>query len=74
MKEVEFDHEEEMMSCVYESFCREHMPKCNTFAFNDQCDDFVMHPFLQPFLLSHLHLMSDYHVCPIYISLIEAPS
>jgi len=36
---VEFDSEEELMSCVYESFCVEYEPEFNTFIFEEQCND-----------------------------------
>ena len=43
---VEFDHEEELMSCVYESFCMGYEPE---FEFEEQYHD-SLHPFiLAPF-------------------------
>jgi len=34
--EVEFEHEEELMSCMYESFCVEYELEFDTFAFEEQ--------------------------------------
>ena len=36
--ELEFD-DDEVASCVYESFCTEYEPEFDTFAFDEQCDD-----------------------------------
>jgi len=36
---AKFDHEEEQMSYVYESFCMGYEPKFGTFAFEEQYDD-----------------------------------
>ena len=37
--EIGVDCEEELMSCVYESFCMEYEPEYDAFAFENQCDD-----------------------------------
>ena len=36
---MEHDHDEELISCLYESFCMEYEPISNAFAFDDQCND-----------------------------------
>ena len=41
LKNMEFDHEKELMPCVYEPFYMEYGPEYNTFAFDDQCDDLL---------------------------------
>jgi len=70
LEEVGFDHEEEYIWCVYESFYVKCELEYDTFVFDDQCDDLFIHPFLHPFpLLSfniiryflvwlHLHLLN----------------
>ena len=42
LEEVEFDHNEELMSCVCESFCIGYEPEYDMFAFDDQCDDLLL--------------------------------
>jgi len=37
--EVRVDYEEELMLCVFESFCMEYEPEYDAFIFEDQCDD-----------------------------------
>ena len=42
---VEFDHEEELMSYVYESFCKGYEAEFDTFAFEKQYDE-SLHAFI----------------------------
>jgi len=37
--ELELVNDDELASCVYESFCMECEPEFDTFAFDEQCDD-----------------------------------
>ena len=39
MGEVRVDYEEELMLCVFESFCMEYEPEYDALAFEDQYDD-----------------------------------
>jgi len=48
LEKEEFNHEEEIMSCVYGSFYMGCEPKYDTFVFNDQCDD-LMHASISSF-------------------------
>jgi len=38
-EELEFVNDDEIASCVYESFCMEYEPEFDTFSFDEQCDD-----------------------------------
>ena len=38
-EELEFVNDDEIASCVYESFCMQYEPEFETFSFNEQCDD-----------------------------------
>jgi len=38
-RELEFVNDDEIASCVYESFCIEYEPEFNAFSFDEQCDD-----------------------------------
>jgi len=58
--EVEFDHEDVLNSCVYESFCVEYEPGFDTFAFGKQCDD-SLHASI---LTSLSSLLSPSHETP----------
>ena len=42
--EMEFDHDEQLIPCVYESFCIEYELKFSTFLFEEQCDDSSLIP------------------------------
>ena len=55
--EVDFDHEKELMSCVYESFCMEWKLEYDTFAFDDQCHDLLRALILHLSPLRLLHIM-----------------
>ena len=67
---VDFDHEKESMSCVYESFCMEYEPEYDTFVFDDQLMICYTHPCLHPFCLLSLYLMSHSLVC-FYLHLLN---
>jgi len=41
LEELKFDHEEEIMSFIYELFCMEYEPQHDTFAFSNQCNDLL---------------------------------
>jgi len=38
-EELEFAHDDEITSCVYESFYMDYEPEFDIFAFDEQCDD-----------------------------------
>ena len=66
---MEFDHEDGLISYVYESFCMEYELEFDIFAFDDQCDYLIHESILasisfslspshraQPSAVSYTHL------------------
>ena len=60
MGEVGVDYKEELMSCVYESFCMEYEPEYDAFAFEDQCVDSLY----ASILVSFTSMSSSSHEAP----------
>ena len=66
--EVEFDHEEELISCMYKSFCVEYEPEFNNLHFRNNMMTHYMHLFLHPSLPFPLHLIRPTKCTLIFFS------